>query len=579
MNARGDFMPFDGVVTHATVNELIPLATGGRINKIYQPTDNELIITFRNKRKNHDLLLSIHPMYARFHITNEKFTNPKEPPMFCMVLRKHLIGGFIEDIEQVSFERIVKVKLNCRDEIGDMTKRTLLIEIMGRHSNIILINNENEQIIDAIKHISPFQNRHRAILPGQKYIMPPKQDKINPLDLDKDNFSNRINFNQGKIDRQIVQQLMGFSPFLAKEITHQAHLGSDDDYNKAFNSIKLNIKQNYWRPTIYTNEREDFHVVPISYLKGDVTTFPTISAMLDEYFTGKAERDRTRQQAKDLTRFIRNELDKNKRKTKRHRAALKKAERADDFQKHGELLTAHMHEVKQGDSEVTVIDYYDPEQKELTIKLDRQKSPSQNAQQFFKTYQKLKNSKQFVKQQMQETEQENQYFEQLLQQIELAREEDIEEIREELIEGKYLRRRQKKQINRNKYIPKPEKFTSSNGVAIYVGRNNKQNDYLTTRLAHRNDVWLHTKDIPGSHVVIRDKNPSDTTILEAAQLAVLFSKASNSSNVPVDYTHVRHVSKPSGSKPGFVTYDNHQTVFVTPEQKFLNKLKMTEADN
>lgn len=569
-------MPFDGIVTRAATNELETAMLGGRINKVYQPTSNEIIITFRNNGKNTNLLISIHPMYARFHTTTEKFTNPQEPPLFCMVLRKHLIGTRITSIEQISLERIVRISVDGRNEIGDAVKKNLTIELMGKHSNIILINEENEAIIDAIKHIGPLQNRHRTILPGQPYIMPPAQDKLDPLSIPADSFSKSLNFNQGKMDSQIVQTLTGFSPFAATEITTRAHLGNEDAYNQVFKEIQNSLIKQVWTPAIYEGRRQDFHVLDITHTGEPIESFESVFSMLETFFTGKAERDRVSQQAKDLTRFIKNELDKNKRKMKKLEQSLKKSERANKFQKDGELLTAHMHEVKSGDKEIIVTDYYDPDQGAYKIQLDPLKSPSENAQSFFKTYQKLKNSRLYIRSEMAKTKRENDYFETLVQQIETAREQDILDIREELIDGGYLRDRQKKGQKKRKSKPTPEKFTASDGTIIYVGRNNKQNDYLTTKLAHRNDVWLHTKDTPGSHVVIKSEEPSPDTLFEAAQLSALFSKAKDSSSVPVDYTTVKHVKKPSGAKPGFVTYDNHQTILVTPEQTYLKKLKTTD---
>ena len=328
-----------------------------------------------------------------------------------------------------------------------------------------------------------------------------------------------------------------------------------------------------YTPAIYRAGKEDFHVIPISAFNGETTEFQSVNKMLDSFFSGKAERDRVKQQAKDLYRFIKNEKSKNERKLKKHQQTIKKAEKAEHYQKMGELLTAHMHLVKQGDPSINVIDYYDPDQRELTIELNPNKSPSENAQGFYKTYQKLKNSKRVVEKEIIRTEEEINYVNQLLQQIDVARVEDIEEIREELREEGYLKKQKFSAKHKNKpRIPEPETYVASDGTIIVVGKNNKQNEYATMKLAHRDDTWLHTKDIPGSHVIIRAKEYSEQTLLEAAELAAYFSKSQNSSSVPVDYTKIRHVKKPNGAKPGYVTYDNQKTIYVTPSKDTVDKL-------
>ncbi|WP_182199103.1 Rqc2 family fibronectin-binding protein [Paraliobacillus salinarum] len=567
-------MTFDGVVTRAMTRELQQNIETGRVLKIYQPTQTELILTIRTQGKNKSLLLSAHPSYARFHLTEDIYQNPTEPPMFCMLLRKHLAGGFIEAVEQHENERVVFFSFKVRNEIGDETRKTLVMEVMGKHSNIILIDQDKGHVLDSIKHVSPSQSRHRTVLPGQPYILPPNQGKTNPLSTETDAFRKKLDLNAGKIDQQIVESFMGISPLLAKEIVHRANLGSLTDYETAFNQLMSSINEDNFEPCIYQNKKEDFYVLPLTHIKSEKNLFASTSIMLDAFYSGKAERDRVKQQAGDLLRLLKNEIDKNKRKIKKQEQTLKKAEKADDYQRYGELLTAHMHNISSGDKEAVVLNYYDPEQKEITIPLDPNKTPSQNTQAYFKTYQKLKTSKVKVEIEIQKAEQEILYLEEIMQQIEVAREQDIEEIRDELKEQGYIRKRAKARKKNNKpKKPEPEKFMSSDGTTIYVGRNNKQNEYLTTRLAARTDIWLHTKDIPGSHVVIRGNTPSEETLAEASQLAALFSKAKSSSSVPVDYTEIRYVKKPNGAKPGYVTYDNQKTLFVTPNESFLNSLK------
>ncbi|WP_099158034.1 Rqc2 family fibronectin-binding protein [Virgibacillus ndiopensis] len=566
-------MPFDGIVTRAVTEELNAKIIPGKIAKIYQPTQTELVFTIRSQGKNHTLLLSIHPTYARLHLTDDDYKNPTEPPMFCMLLRKHLSGAIIESIDQYGMERIVTFTIKTRNEIGDIAFKSLVVELMGKHSNVMLLDQEKGHIIDSLKHVSMAQNRYRTILPGVEYILPPGQEKLNLLKIDGETFIKKLDFNTGKIENQIVQTLVGISPLVAKEIVYRANLGSAQTFMEKFTELQQLIKNHTYTPTIYRGKKEDFHVLPISSFEGEQEFLLSTNDMLEQFYSGKAERDRVKQQAKDLYRFIKNEKDKNERKMKKHLKTIKKAEGAEKYQRLGELLTANMHLVKHGDAAVNVIDYYDPEQSEITIELNPNKTPSENAQGFFKTYQKLKTSKRMVEKEIEKTNEEIDYLDQLLQQIDVASVDDIEEIREELREEGYLKKQtiQKKKSKPNK--PIPEQYTATDGTLILVGKNNKQNEYLTTKLGHRDDIWMHTKDIPGSHVVIRNRVPSEETLLEAAELAAFFSKSQQSSSVPVDYTTIRHVKKPNGAKPGYVIYDNQKTLFVTPSKATVDKLR------
>ncbi|SIS37839.1 Rqc2 family fibronectin-binding protein [Salimicrobium flavidum] len=573
-------MAFDGIVTRAMVHELNTTLQTGRITKIYQPTDTELVFQVRKDRTNHSFLVSAHSTYARFHMTKDSYDNPKQPPMLCMLLRKHLVGGFVERVEQVENERIVYLQIRTKNEIGDETLKTVVIEIMGKHSNIMLVDNEGGHILDSIKHLPPAQNTYRTIMPGQPYIAPPGQGKTHPLELSGEDIVRKLDFNAGKMDRQLLTIVMGFSPLITKEIVYRAGLGDSSSYAGAYDTLRQLIETHSYTPAIYEGEKEWFHVLPLSHLTGEHTEFNSVSEMLDEFYSGKAERDRVKQQAGDLHRFLKNEIDKNHRKIKKHEETLKKSEAAEDYQKLGELLTAHMHMVKTGDKSVTVTDYYQEEQPELTIDLNPNKSPSENAQSLFQTYQKLKNSKLYVDKEIQKTYGEIEYLERLLQQIESARSQDVEDIRDELRDQGYMKKRANTGKRKNKKKkPSPEKYMSSDKTEMYVGRNNLQNEYVTNRLAHKEDVWLHAKDIPGSHVVIKDNDPTEETLHEAAQLAAYFSKFSASASVPIDYTKIRHVKKPSGAKPGFVTYDHQKTLFVTPEEKVVKQLKQNASKN
>lgn len=565
-------MAFDGIVTYALVNELKETLINGRVNKIYQPTSTEVALTIRNNRKNHVLLFSIHPSYARFSLTHDEYRNPDEPPMYCMVLRKYLTGAILESITQDNLERVVSFEFKTRNEIGDESRHTLVVEIMGRHSNLILLNSDKTKILDALKHIPTFQNRHRTILPGADYLRPPEQNKSNPLDISAEDFVKKIDFNQGKIDRQIVGILSGVSPLLGKELLSETKLGSQAAFKETFINFQTFLRDKTFKPAIYYAKKEEFHVYPMTHLEANFESYESVSQMIDAFYSGKAERDRVHQQSKDLERFLKNEIERNLKKLKIHRKTVEKAKNADHYQKMGELLTANMHLVKQGDKELTVIDYYDPDQSELSIPLKTDLTPSENAQAFFTRYRKLNNSKESVTREIHRTIHEINYLRSLAQQIETAREVDIDLIREELIEEGYLKKQKKSRKNKVKK-PVPEAYTASDGTPILVGRNNKQNDYLTHRLANNEDIWLHTLNIPGSHVVIRNNNPSEATLIEAAELAAYFSQARLSAQVPVDYTQIKHVKKPAGAKPGYVTYDEQKTLYVTPKEEKVKQLK------
>ncbi len=563
-------MPFDGIVTKSIVNELDQALVGGRINKIYQPTNTEVVVTIRHNRKNHALLLSIHPSYSRLHLTKDTYRNPNEPPMFCMSLRKHLTGAIVEKIVQHDMERIISFRFRAIDEIGDAVTKVLMVEIMGRHSNVVLINEKKHTIINCLKHVPPFQNRYRTLLPGADYKLPPSQNKLNILTANEEEFIKKLDFNAGKLDRQIVQVLTGVSPMIAKELVHRVGLGSETVYIKEFLFLQQLLRENTFSPAIYQNGKEDFHVIPISYMNKE-KEFSSSNEMVDAFYSNKAERDRVKQQAKDLERTVKSELEKNKRKLTIHQMTIKKAKNADAFQKQGELLTAHMHMVHKGDSSISVIDYYDPNQKEMTIELLPDKTPSENAQLFFKKYRKLSTAKKNAEIEIRKTKREIDYLDSILQQINSARDEDIDEIREELRDEGYIKKQIKRKRKQKK--PVPEQYISTDGTTIYVGRNNKQNEYVTHTLANKSDIWLHTLDIPGSHVIIKSSEPTEQTLHEAAQLAAYFSKAQQSSSVPVDYTEVRHVKKPNGAKPGFVIYTDQKTLYVTPDEKIIKKLK------
>lgn len=560
-------MAFDGLFTKAIVSELQQLETG-RISKIHQPNAQELIFQIRANNKNHKLLVSLHPSFSRVQLTDEAITNPPEPPLFCMVLRKQLEGGMIRSISQHENDRIIIIDVQARNEIGDEIERRLIIEIMGRHSNFILLDASRNLIIDSMKHLPPSVNSYRTILPGQNYIPAPPQNKLDPFHMTAEQFAEQsAGWHEPK---DIVRQISGFSPLTAAELLFRLQ-GSGQPFTVWLQFLQSFTAGNMTPSAVEYDRKTAFSAVELRHLEGQQQLFPTLAALLDKVYFARAERERVKSQAIDLERWLANEIAKLENKTKKLQDEQKAAENLDTWKLYGELLTANSYLLKKGDAEAAVDNYYE-QGTTVTIPLDPRKSPIDNAQRYFSRYAKAKNALIQIAEQLDKTKEDIRYFEMIKQQVLQASPNDIDEIREELAELGYMRLRRGKKKNKPKK-PAPESFVSSEGIAISVGKNNKQNDYLTFKLAARDHIWLHTKDIPGSHVVIHDGNPGGRTIEEAAVLSAYFSKARESSSVPVDYTEIRHVKKPSGAKPGFVIYFEQKTMFVTPDEDIVRGLR------
>ena len=560
-------MAFDGLFTKAIVSELQQLKSG-RISKIHQPNSQEIVFQIRANNKNQKLLVSLHPSFSRLQLTNEVLTNPSEPPLFCMVLRKQLEGGTITSIEQHESDRIVNILVQARNELGDQIERKIVIEIMGRHSNLILLDASRDMIIDSMKHLPPSVNSYRTVLPGQPYIPAPPQDKLDPFEVSETEFNELAVTLQEPMDA--VRQFAGFSPLTAAELLFRL-----EDTQNSFATWRTFLESfsvDEMKPTVVETDRKTlFSAIELTHLQETPQSFSTLTDMLDKVYFARAERERVKSQAIDLERWLTNEISKLENKTKKLQKEQETAQDLDTLKLYGELLTANSYMLKKGDKEATVENYYE-QGTMITIPLDPRKSPIDNAQRFFSRYSKAKTALIRIAEQLEKTKDDIEYFEMVKQQVYQASPIDIEEIRQELVELGFMRaRRSKKKIKPKK--PKPEAFVSSTGIPISVGKNNKQNDYLTFKLAARDEVWLHTKDIPGSHVVIHANDPDDQTVEEAAGLSAYFSKARESSSVPVDYTQIRHVKKPSGAKPGFVIYFEQKTVFVTPDEDLVRKLR------
>ena len=564
-------MSLDGLSVHCLVWELIEEIESGRISKVYQPSKTEILFQLRKNGQNKKLLLSIHPNYGRIHITDKKYDAPQEPPMFCMTLRKYIEGAIIEKVLQKDLERIIELHMHNRNEIGDVQKTVLILELMGRHSNLSLIqkNKDEMKIITCMKQVGYNVNRHRALIPGFAYIYPPKQEKINPLTMEPNQINQKIQWNEGKIDKQLVASLLGLSPQLASEITFRAKIVNPTSLPSAFESVIHPFRENQIEPQItVTDTKEYFSLIPLTHVNGSIQKFSHICTMLDTFFSEKALRDRVKQVASDLELRMEKELEKFHRKAVKLTEDLQKAKDAEIFQKYGELLTTFAYSIELGQKEAVLQDYYAKTETYLSIPLKPQETAIENAQRYFKQYAKQKKAIPIIQEQLKKNEEDMRYIELVLTQIENASVRDIEEIREELQEVGYLKSRKKSKKTRQKK-PQIDCYLAADQTEIFVGKNNKQNDYLTNQLAARHDIWLHVKDMPGSHVIIRDSNPSDETLQTAAELAAYFSKGKLSGQVPVDYTAVKNVKMIRGAKPGFVTYEAQKTLYVTPKLHML----------
>ncbi len=586
-------MPLDGIVVQSIVKELNNKLLNGKIEKIYQTEADEFIINIRNKSIHNKLLLSANSNYPRAHLTTQQKENPKTPPMFCMLMRKHLQGGKIIDISQKDFDRIILFDIECYDELGTLTIKQLIIEIMGRHSNIILLDKESQKIIDSIKRISSDINRYREILPGKLYLEPPSQEKENPCLVTLDKFKEKIlsSPHGTNITKGLYTSLQGISPVAAREVCYRAKVDPDtnitgltkDNITILFNSLQEILTQINLNPSpiiIQNNDNKviDFYSIELLSYSNlyQIIALESISEVLEKYYFKKDMYERLKQKSIDLRKFITNTLDKLYKKKQKLFDGLKDSSNASKHQIIGDLILSNLHMISKGDSKVNVLNYYEENSPTITIDLDNRLTPSQNAQKYFKKYTKAKTAIIEIKKQLEEVESDIKYFENIVQFIENSSTvDDIEEIRLELISEGYLHKKKTKIKNKSKPAKKHLTFTSTEGLKILVGKNNIQNDVLTLKIASKSDYWFHTKDIPGSHVILVTNNskPSDTSIMEAAELAAFFSKGRLSSKVPVDYTTVKNVKKPSGAKPGMVIYETYNTIFVTPRQNIDEILK------
>lgn len=591
-------MALDGLVIHSIVDELHKKLLGGKIDKVYQPENDEVVLHIRNNKENFKLVLSCSASNPRVYLASDyKKENPINAPMFCMLFRKYIQGGNIVNVSQVDFERIIKISVESFDELKEKTTKDIIIEIMGRHSNIILTHSSNNKIIDSAKRIPPSVSRVRQILPGQTYVLPPKQDKLNPItDISLNSFVDTLSSFNGPIFKAIYSKFLGISPVIAKEICFRANIDenllvseiSSDDISKIyreFHNLFKYIKDNIYNPCMVIDTSIDkvldFSCINLSLFSNlSIINDDSISKILENYYATKDIKDRIHQRSSDLRKSISIKLDRLYNKLNKQEKELIESENAQIYKIKGELITSYIYMIEKGMESVEVANFYDLEYKNIKISLNTNFTPSENAQKYFKKYNKLKTAKKEITSQREITKEEIDYLENIMLSIEncenLA---ELMDIREELGKVGYLRSKNNSK-KETKLTTKPHEFVSSNGFKILVGKNNKQNDHLTLKVASNEDIWMHTKNIPGSHVIIKTegKEVPDETIFEGAMLAAFFSKSKMSSQVPVDYTKKKNVKKPNGAKPGMVIYDTNNTIYVTPTEELVAKLK-SKFDN
>lgn len=548
-------MSFDGFFLHHLTKELQEQILWGRIQKVNQPFEQELVLTIRNNRQNYKLLLSAHPVFGRVQLTKTDFQNPQSPNTFTMIMRKYLQGALIENIEQIENDRILEMSISNKNEIGDQIKVTMIIEIMGKHSNIILLDKNEGKIIESIKHIGFTQNSYRTILPGSRYLAPPKIQAQNPFTISDETLFEILQ-TEDLAANNLQKLFQGLGRDTAAELSQRLKTDTFKNFKLFFDS-----------PTSPTLTEKSFTAITFS---NSQETFGSLSDLLDYFYQDKAERDRIAQQASDLIHRIQNELEKNKKKLKKQEQELQDTDKAEGFRQKGELLTTYLNQVPNNQDSVELDNYYTGQK--VTIPLNKALTPSQNAQRYFKKYQKLKEAVKHLGSLISETKATIQYLESVDNALNQASLSEISEIREELVQTGFVKHRHREKIQKRK---KPEPYLASDGkTIILVGKNNLQNDELTFKMSKKGELWFHAKDIPGSHVLIKDNlNPSDEIKTDAAELAAYFSKARLSNLVQVDMIEAKKLNKPSKAKPGFVTYRGQKTLRVTPNEAKIKAMK------
>ena len=582
-------MALDGVFLKMIGNEIEEAVLNARVEKISQPSKEEIIISLRFKGGSRKLLLSANANSPRMHFTNIPLENPKSPPMFCMLLRKHLSTGRLAAVRQSGLDRVMILDFEAVNELGDLCMVSLIVEIMGRHSNIIMVNSSGK-VIDSIKRITNEVSSVRMILPGITYEPPPAQDKMNLLECDiKEIMAEFIACNQTDVAKALMATLEGVSPLLARELANRATKGNDipkenlSDFYKervaaeilALKEILTNNIKNY---TVVVNEKKklrDFTFVDVEQYGSSVlkTNFETASGLLDEFYANRDQVSRMKQRSHDLLKLLMNASERITKKLAFQEAELLECANRDTLKIYGDLINSNLYTIEKGQGSAKLQNFYEEECPEIEIKLDKRLSPAQNAQRYYSEYRKAATAEEMLNGLMVKSRQELIYLDSVFDAVSRTQgESELLEIREELAEQGYIRATKSK--NKMLKAQPPIKYLSTDGFSILCGRNNKQNDKLTLKQAKNQDMWLHTQDIAGSHVIIESdgKEISDNAITQAAIIAAFNSKGRDSAQVAVDYTLIRYVKKPAGAKPGMVIFTDFSTAYATPDQELVTSL-------
>ena len=586
-------MPLDALCLSGVVHELQNALSGAKIDKIYQPSRDEVVLALRAPAGNVKLLLSANPSHPRAHLTQISRENPDKPPMFCMLLRKHLSGAHLLELVQPPMERVVDLRLEALDELGDRVERRLVLEAMGRHSNLILLDGEG-RIMDCLRRVDSDMSARRQVLPGLFYRLPPAQEKLAPSSLDRAALESALAAapEESQADKWLLDTFGGLSPLICRELAfraggatdarlHQMGEGGRSRLLDELEGLLRSVQENSFTPVMLEKEGHpsDFTFQPISQYGPAVSCvpFPSFSALLDRFYEQRENQERVRQRGQDLIRSVTNARDRAARKIglqEQELAATRDRERLRQF---GDIITSNLHAMEKGMSRLTAADFYDPECPQIHIPLDPLLTPQQNAAKYYKEYNKAKTAESILTLQLEKGRRDLDYLNSVLEAIALAEgERDLQEIRQELTDTGYLRRPSKARDRGKRVASKPMEFRSSSGLRISVGKNNTQNDLLTTKQAFKSDLWFHTQKIHGSHVILWTEGgqPDLTSIQEAAQLAAWFSQGRANGKVAVDYTPVKYVKKPGGARPGMVVYTTYETAYVAPDGELARRLRV-----
>lgn len=576
-------MPMDGLTLGFAARELDALLKGGRVDKITQPEKDTVILLIRAGSENRRLLLCASPNNARCHLTGANFPNPLEPPMFCMLLRKQLLGARVLGMKQIGGDRVLHLDLDTVDEMGDHVLRRLILEVMGRHSNLILVDSEN-RILEAARHVSQDMSRVRLIQPGLTYAPPPAQDKLDPACMNAILLSDRLAAaGDVPLHKALAGCVAGLSNPAARELAFRV-LNPGCDQADDLSAAAARLADLFARlpgmvdPRVLLDENGDaLDVFAFPYLSRDLTRQqpqPTVSQALERYFGARDQQDRIQQKSASMVRLLKGHIERCEKKLALQEEELASAQKMEEYRIMGELINANLWQLQKGQTQAELSNFYDENGATLTVPLDIQLTPAQNAQRYFKKYQKARSARQTAAEQREKTLAELNYLEGALLDVgKCVGESELEEIRQELVRTGYLRKNTNRRQQRALPQSKPYHYLSSDGIAIDVGKNAVQNDRLTTT-ARPNETWLHAKDMPGSHVIIRTEGEvPPATLREAAILAAWYSKGQRSSSVPVDYTLRRYVKKPSGAVPGYVIYTNQHTVYMTVSESDVRAIR------